>query len=126
MVYAFISYSSKDVKFAEKLEADLIANSIRIWRDKSRLRGDNNWDDEIENALSSSELTHVLIIWSANSSKSEMVKNEIEYARNEGKKLVVLTLDGTKRALLIARRHCLSFQQSYDKGFHSQIGRAHV
>lgn len=116
-----MSYSSKDADFAEKLEKDLSANSIKVWRDKSRLRGDQNWDDEIEKVLSDSDLTHVLVLLSPNSVSSEMVKNEIEYSRREGKNLVAVKIADCKIPLLMVRKNFVDFTQEYDNGYRSLL-----
>ena len=65
-----MSYSSKDVEIAEKIENNLQKNQFSVWRDKRKIETD--WSKEIANALSKSDI--VLLIWSENSSKSELGK----------------------------------------------------
>jgi hypothetical protein len=73
----FISYSSKDVKMAEKIEKYLLAKKFSVWRDKSHIR--NNWSKEIADAVSKSDI--VILLWSENSLQSDWVKNEWLTAR---------------------------------------------
>ena len=116
MVYAFISYSSKDAEFASKMEADLNEQGIQTWRDRTRLRGDHYWDVEIEKALGDPTLSHLLVLLSEFSVKSEMVRNEIEYGRGEGKTLVAILLRDCKIPLLLIRKQRIDFRRDYVRG----------
>ena len=84
----FISYSSKDIKIAEKIEDYLLKNNFSVWRDKSNIRA--NWSKEIAEAVAISNI--ILLIWSENSSQSDWVKNEWLTARALGKPIVPLLL----------------------------------
>ena len=85
----FISYSSKDVKIAEKIENHLLQNGFNdVWRDKSKIRSD--WSKEIAYALSEKDV--ILLIWSENSSKSDCVKNEWLTARAIGKPIQLIII----------------------------------
>jgi hypothetical protein len=80
MTSIFISYSSKDVKIAERIH-NLLDNDFEVWRDESEIRRD--WSKEIADALSQQDI--VLLIWTKNASESQYVKNEWMTARALGK-----------------------------------------
>ena len=53
-----MSYSSKDLEIAEKIENNLQKNQFSVWRDKIKIETD--WSQDIANALSKSGI--VLLI----------------------------------------------------------------
>lgn len=117
MVSAFISYSSKDVDIAAQLHTHLEAKGIQIWRDRTRLKGGDFWDSEIEKALSNPSIKNVIVLVSVNSMNSEMVKNEIEYAAQRGKNLIpVIISDFRHRLLRLIRRNEIDLRNRYDSG----------
>jgi DNA helicase-2/ATP-dependent DNA helicase PcrA len=117
VVYAFISYSRKDIEHATKINARLNAQDIRTWQDTSDIDAGEYWDDEIEGALSSATLSHVLVLISQNSINSENVKNEIVYALNEQKQVIpVIIGDFDKLPLNLVRRHYIDLRLDFDDG----------
>ena len=84
----FISYSSKDIKIAEKLETELKEAGFNdLWRDKRKIEKD--WSREIALALAESDV--ICLLWTKNSTESPWVKNEWLTARAL-EKLIVLCL----------------------------------
>jgi len=80
----FISYSSKDQDFAERLHADLQAKGVRCWFAPEDMKiGDKIWD-----RLDKSIRLHdkLLLILSANSIGSEWVEDEVTTAFEEERK----------------------------------------
>lgn len=80
----FISYSSKDQDFAERLHADLQAKGVRCWFAPEDMKiGDKIWD-----RLDQSIRLHdkLLLILSANSIGSEWVEDEVTTAFEEERK----------------------------------------
>ena len=73
----FVSYSSRDLAFAEQIEQALVSADVDVWRDKSRIEKD--WSREIAVALSASG--HVCLVWSANAAASTWVSHEWMTAR---------------------------------------------
>ena len=61
MVYGFISYSSNDVDDVRKFAGDLRSQNISYWRDEEDIPPWNNWDDEIQETLSSGKVTPPLL-----------------------------------------------------------------
>jgi hypothetical protein len=80
----FISYSSKDRAFAEKLHEVLEASGFEVWRDKTRLETD--WSREIAMALAESD--GLCLLWTTQSAESEWVKHEWDTARALGKSII--------------------------------------
>jgi hypothetical protein len=88
MTSIFISYSSKDVRIAERIHKLLEENGFGVWRDKSRIETD--WSKEIAYALSKQDVA--LVLWSEESSRSEWVKNEWITARALEKPIILVVI----------------------------------
>jgi uncharacterized protein YjbI with pentapeptide repeats len=89
----FISYSTKDQEFAERLHADLQKRNVRCWFAPHDVQGGRKLYDQIDQAIRLHE--KVLLILSAHSMNSEWVKTEIAKARKrevEQKKQVLFPL----------------------------------
>ncbi len=86
----FISYSTKDQEFAERLHADLQAKGVRCWFAPHDLKGGEKLDEQIDKAISLHD--KLLLILSEHSMSSNWVKTEIANARErekrEGKQLL--------------------------------------
>lgn len=75
----FISYSSKDHEFAERLHADLQNNGVRCWYAPEDIQGGRKVHEQIDQAIRLHE--RLLLILSTYSMQSEWVKTEIAQAR---------------------------------------------
>jgi uncharacterized protein YjbI with pentapeptide repeats len=75
----FISYSTKDQEFAERLYADLQANNVRCWFAREDVQGGRKLNEQIDEAIGYHD--KLLLILSENSMCSEWVKTEIRRAR---------------------------------------------
>jgi hypothetical protein len=75
----FISYSSKDQEFAERLHADLQHKGVRCWYAPKDIRGGRKVHEQIDQAIRRHE--RLLLILSTYSMQSEWVKTEIAQAR---------------------------------------------
>jgi hypothetical protein len=75
----FISYSSTDQLFAERLHADLQAKGVRCWFAPHDVQGGKKLHEQIDNAIQMHE--RLLLILSPDSINSEWVKTEIAKAR---------------------------------------------
>jgi hypothetical protein len=75
----FISYSSKDQEFAERLHADLQAKGVRCWFAPQNIRRGEKIHEQIDQAIRMYD--KLLLILSADSMNSEWVKTEIANAR---------------------------------------------
>jgi uncharacterized protein YjbI with pentapeptide repeats len=79
----FISYSSKDTIFAQKLRGILDSNGVQCWLAEHDMRAGRRIVDQLEEAIDSRE--RVLLILSENSIRSPWVNFEIRRARNREK-----------------------------------------
>jgi uncharacterized protein YjbI with pentapeptide repeats len=75
----FISYSSKDQEFADRLHADLQNNGVRCWFAPHDVQGGRKLHEQIDQAILDHE--RLLLILSPHSMNSEWVKTEIAKAR---------------------------------------------
>src|SRR5208337_2234530 len=86
----FISYSSKDVEEAEKLEDLFEKAGLSVWRDKKRLEPGSNYVLSIHDGIEQAK--RVVVLWSRNSIASDYVTAEAGYARDK-KKLVPVDIE---------------------------------
>jgi hypothetical protein len=75
----FISYSTKDQEFAERLHADLQAKGVRCWFAPHDMRSGKKVHEQIDEAIRLHD--KLLLILSPASMESEWVKTEISKAR---------------------------------------------
>jgi hypothetical protein len=77
----FISHSTKDHDFAERLYADLQAKGVRCWLDMHDMQGGKKLHEQIDAAIRRYE--KLLVVLSESSMNSEWVKTEIYNARQD-------------------------------------------
>jgi len=86
----FISYSTRDQEFAERLYADLQAKGVRCWFAPHDIKGGRKLHEQIDEAIRLHD--RLLLILSEHSMSSEWVKTEIAKARKrevkEGKRVL--------------------------------------
>ena len=75
----FISYSTKNQEFAERLHADLQAKGVRCWFAPHDIQGGKKIHEQIDEAIRLHD--KLLLILSEDSMKSEWVKTELAKAR---------------------------------------------
>jgi len=75
----FISYSTKDQEFADRLYADLQNKGVRCWFAPHDVQGGKKLHEQIDEAIRMHE--RLLLILSPNSMSSEWVKTEVRKAR---------------------------------------------
>jgi uncharacterized protein YjbI with pentapeptide repeats len=77
----FISYSTKDQEFAERLHADLQSQGVRCWFAPEDIKGGRKLHEQIPEAIRLYD--KLLLVLSENSMNSEWVKTEIYHARQD-------------------------------------------
>jgi len=88
----FISYSSKDRDFCEKIAKVLIENSFQIWMDKYSIQGGEEWATSIDSALR--ECTDLIAVHSSNSlNYSYHAKGEWFHAYDLGKRIYPIIIE---------------------------------
>jgi len=75
----FISYSTKDQEFAERLHADLQAKGVRCWFAPEEMKAGRKVHEQIDEAIRLHD--KLLLILSEHSMSSEWVKTELAKAR---------------------------------------------
>jgi len=75
----FISYAREDIESASKIYNELKNAGIDVWMDKKNLMPGQNWENEIEDAISKSR--YFIALFSSNSvSKRGYIQVEFKYA----------------------------------------------
>jgi hypothetical protein len=108
---AFLSYAHNDLDFALKVSADLRASGASIWVDRLDIRGGQRWDEAIEDALEN--CSRVLVILSPSAISSPHVKDEINYALNEGKEIIPIWHQDCKIPYRLGRLQYIDFRTEY-------------
>jgi adenylate cyclase len=98
----FVSYARPDEPIAERVAEGLRAEGHRVWRD-DELPAHRAYAEVIEERLKSAKA--VVVLWSAESAKSQWVRAEADTARAAGT-LVQVTVDGTIPALPFNQLQC--------------------
>lgn len=102
MTGIFISYARANEAAAVALADRLRGHGYTVWRD-DQLPAHRVYADVIEERLHMAEA--VLVVWSADATKSHWVRAEADSARLSGK-LVQISLDGTPLPLPFNQIHC--------------------
>jgi len=77
---AFISYSSLDSSFVQKIESGLRGCQIEPWRDRTEIRDGRPWLDSIfEEGLPTCDV--IIAYFTSNSLNSDMVTREVDAAQ---------------------------------------------
>jgi hypothetical protein len=99
----YISYSRQESRRAQQLARALETAGFSVWWDRQISAG-ATWASSIEQALA--EARCVVVMWSANSVKSDWVIDEAAYAREEGK-LIPVVVDNVEPPLAFRRYQTL-------------------
>jgi len=74
MANVFLSYASKDIELAEKLEQVLTEGGYSVWRDQVSIYGGQNWLKAIGEAILDHDF--IILIWSKHATQSHFVEFE--------------------------------------------------
>lgn len=122
--HIFISYARQDgLFFAERLERDLEAQGMRIWRDKRNLNPNQDFSAELEKAIEAS--THIVVCITADTKRNDsFVRREIGYALALQKPIIPLVMDGTLPPIHIFNITRIEFHhQAWDVAFTDLLTR---
>jgi adenylate cyclase len=106
MSHVFISYARSSEPQAMKIAAALRAKGYAVWRD-DEIPAHRAYADVIEERLKSAKA--VLVIWSADATKSQWVRSEADAARAAGT-LVQVSIDGTLPPMPFDQVECAEFK----------------
>ena len=90
MSHIFISYSRKDIDFAQKIVDALAANNLDTWIDWKSIPKGEDWEQEIYRGIE--EADAFLFLISPDSVKSEMCNKEIAHAVKNNKRIVPIVI----------------------------------
>jgi TPR repeat protein len=92
----FISYSRRDFDDVYQMVSNIKAAvpGIKIWFDITGIESGDEFEEKIVNAIDDSNT--LLFALSENSIKSEWVKSEVLYAKNSGKRVIPVLLNGAE------------------------------
>lgn len=124
----FISYSSKDCNFVNKLSINLIQKKINIWLDKWEMQPGDSLINKIQTGFSESSflLVVLLVVLSKNSVESEWCKKEInsilmrEVEEKHGI-IIPIHISDCIVPLFLKEKVYADFRSSFDEGFSSLL-----
>jgi hypothetical protein len=121
----FLSHASGNRRFADRLAKSLRKKGIAVWYSKTHLRGAQQWQEEIGEALRRCDW--IVVILSSASVKSMWVKRELSYAliqkRFENKIVPVLyqDCDFEKLHWTLASFQMVDFTGAFSKGIEALL-----
>lgn len=120
----FISYSSLDSVFVDKLAVDLVKKRIVVWLDKWAMQPGDSLLDKIQSGLTDSSF--LLVVLSNNSVRSEWCKKEINSAlmrELEEKKVIIIPvlLEQCTIPIFLKEKLYADFTKEYEIGFEALI-----
>jgi pyrimidine deaminase RibD-like protein len=117
---AFISYSSQDNAFAERLASDLKARKLGVWFDKWEICVGDSLMQKIGQGIREND--YLIVVLSPDSVASEWVKKELAEAMQREiaeKRVVVLPIlyRQCQRPPFLADKKYANFTKTYEEGF---------
>ncbi len=116
----FISYSSKDKSFVEKLSKELVENRIGVWLDKWEMKPGDSLIDKIQNGIDDS--SYLLVVLSKHYIESEWCKKEqnvglTKEINNKEVVVIPILLENCKVPLFLQEKVYADFREDFDSGF---------
>src|SRR5574342_334356 len=93
MSHIFISYSRKDLDFAQRIVDALAENNLDTWIDWKSIPKGEDWEQEIYRGVE--EADAFLFLISPDSVRSEMCNKEIAHAVQNGKRILAIVIRDT-------------------------------
>lgn len=116
----FLSHSSQDKPFVEKLANDIKKLNIDVWLDKWEIKVGDSLISKISSGLSESD--YFILVMSPHSVISEWVQKEFSYAlieeiESKSIKILPILLDNCEIPTLLRDKLFADFRENYDSGF---------
>lgn len=116
----FISYSSKDRTFVEKLSEKLIENRVGVWLDKWEMKPGDSLIDKIQNGLE--ESSYLLIVLSKQYLESEWCRKEqnaglIREINSKRVVVIPILLEDCDIPVFLQDKVYADFRDEFNKGF---------
>jgi WD40 repeat protein len=115
MSHIFISYSRRDLGFAQKIVDALAANKLDTWIDWKSIPKGEDWEQEIYRGIE--EADAFLFLISPDSVASEMCNREIAHAVKNGKRILPIVVRDAERRVVpdeISKRNWLFCRDGQD------------
>jgi len=116
----FFSYARADAEFALKLAKSLRSAGANLWIDQLDLKGGDQWDSIIEQALTKAE--SLLVILSPAAVDSKNVMDEVSFALEENKRVVPVVYKPCKIPFRLRRVHRVDFTADFGQGLERLLG----
>src|ERR1700690_1111445 len=119
MSSVFLSYAHTDSQIVNKIANDLQKEGIRVWLDRRDLLAGQDWQNQIEKAIT--EAGFALVFISAESLKSKWVQEEYRAAfvhqqKTGGTRLIPILLQKVVLPEFLSTIQYVDFTESYDNG----------
>lgn len=121
--YGFISYAHHDRKAVDPIAYQLIRDGYPVWMDHDIVSG-ADWSEYIADHLKNA--SYAIIFLSQASIRSGNVRDEINFARNEGKPLIVVYLEDVSQIMPKGLHLSLDRFQAIDAYRHSFEDTVHA
>ena len=105
--YVFVSYARPDEKAAKVIIKALEQSGFNVWWD-GLIPGGERFGAHISAALEGARA--VVVLWSANASRSDWVKDEASYGRDR-RRLIPLSIDGSEPPLGFRQYQCIDISK---------------
>ncbi len=120
----FISYSSKDKDFVDKLAIRLVKDRMKVWVDRWEINVGDSLINKIQEALT--ESSFLLVVLSKNSVQSEWCKKELNSGlirEIESKRVLILpvVIDDCNIPVFLKEKKYANFQNDFDSGYRELI-----
>jgi hypothetical protein len=122
----FLSYSSQDRLFVERLAADLVSYGLKVWWDQWEMQVGDSLVVRIQEGIQSS--SWLVVVLSPNSAESSWVKRELasaiadEIASDQVRVLPALLHDCSLPPFIRDKLYA-DFRESYELGLEALLGR---
>jgi chromosome partitioning protein len=110
-----LSYSREDAAFVNRLAGVLNRSGLDAWLDTERIRGGQDWQDQVQEAIEECDI--MLVILSASSVVSRHVKDEFRFALGDGKRVIPLLLNDCKIPMDLSSFLWVDFTKDFDGAF---------
>lgn len=115
MSHIFISYSRKNLDFAQKIVNALAENDLDTWIDWESIPKGEDWEQEIYRGIEGADA--FLFLFSPDSVASEMCNKELSCAVRNGKRILPIVVRDTERRIIpdeISKRNWIFCREEKD------------
>lgn len=124
MSFVFLSYTRSDAQIVDKIANDLQKEGFDLWFDRRNLIAGQNWQSQIEKAIT--DAAFVIVFISKNSVQSKWVQEEYRVAferqqRAGGTCLIPVLLEKVELPAFLSEIQYVDFTESYYQGMRTLV-----